>query len=60
MGVCTRGSYVIKTCPITTRLASGDLKAKKHGHSTFGMASEIAPYIEAWPDAPVSPPKQLG
>lgn len=38
----------------------GDLRAKKHGHSTLVMESEIARYIEAWPDAPASPPKELG
>jgi hypothetical protein len=26
------------------------LKAKKHGHSTFVMASEIDRYIKQWPD----------
>jgi hypothetical protein len=26
------------------------LKAKKHGHSTFVMTSEIDRYIENWPD----------
>jgi excisionase family DNA binding protein len=31
-------------------IARGDLKAKKHGHSTFVMASEIDRYIEQLPD----------
>lgn len=31
-------------------IASGDLRAKKHGHSTFVMASEIERYISQWPN----------
>lgn len=31
-------------------ISRGDLKAKKHGHSTFVMASEIERYIAQWPD----------
>jgi excisionase family DNA binding protein len=31
-------------------ISRGELKAKKHGHSTFVMASEIDRYIAQWPD----------
>jgi hypothetical protein len=31
-------------------IGRGQLKAKKHGHSTFVMTSEIDRYIENWPD----------
>ncbi|MBO4224193.1 hypothetical protein GRB70_17395 [Bradyrhizobium neotropicale] len=31
-------------------IARGELRAKKHGHSTFVMASEIERYIAQWPD----------
>jgi excisionase family DNA binding protein len=31
-------------------IARGDLKAKKHGHSTFVMASEVERYIKDLPD----------
>ena len=31
-------------------IGRGQLKAKKHGHSTFVMATEVKRYIENWPD----------
>jgi excisionase family DNA binding protein len=47
-------------CSLATldrRIARGDLRAKKHGHTTFVMASEIERYIEQWPD--VEPSAEL-
>ena len=31
-------------------IASGELKAKRHGHAVVVMRSEIERYIEQWPD----------
>ena len=40
----------ISMATLDRRIVSGALKAKKHGHFIFVMASEIERYIEEWPD----------
>ena len=39
-------------------IASGELKAKRHGHAVIVMRSEIERYIEAWPDVPTTKQKK--
>jgi hypothetical protein len=40
----------VSLATLDRRIGKGLLKAKKHGHSTFVMASEIDRYIKQWPD----------
>jgi len=45
------GALRISVGKLDQIIGQGKLKAKKHGHSTFVMRSEIERYVEQWPDA---------
>ena len=40
----------ISLAKLDRKIGRGQLKAKKHGHSTFVMATEVQRYIENLPD----------